>query len=75
MAKVLVVDDDPAVQAMIKLALQRGDRGGVLAGDGRRSLAELESEDKAAWLSMVALCLKGEAQASPTPDRNVAAGR
>jgi hypothetical protein len=38
-AKVLVVDDDPAVQLMIKLVLER------------------------------------ETQASPTPDRNVAAGR
>jgi len=75
-AKVLVVNDDPATQSMIKLALERGDRGGVLADDGRRRLVELENEENAASLfSMVALCRKGEMEASPKRDRNVASGR
>jgi CheY-like chemotaxis protein len=44
-AKVLVVDDDPAVQLMIKLVLERAGHGVVVAGDGRKGLAEFESEE------------------------------
>jgi CheY-like chemotaxis protein len=43
-AKVLVVDDDPAVQSMIKLVLERAGHGVAVAGDGRKGLVELESE-------------------------------
>jgi CheY-like chemotaxis protein len=43
-AKVLVVVDDPAVQLMIKLVLERAGHGVVVAGDGRKGLAEFESE-------------------------------
>ena len=45
MAKVLVVDDDPAVQLMIKLVLERAGHGVVVVGDGRKGLAEFESEE------------------------------
>jgi hypothetical protein len=67
---------------MIKLVPEREDYGAVLAGDGRKGLAEPgaryslpELFNAAASLSMVALCLKSETEASPTPDRNVASGR
>jgi len=43
-AKVLVVDDDPAVQIMIKLVLERAGHAVVVAGDGRKGLAEFENE-------------------------------
>ena len=44
MAKVLVVDDDPAVQSMIKLVLEKAGHDVVVAGDGRKGLRALESE-------------------------------
>jgi CheY-like chemotaxis protein len=43
-AKVLVVDDDPAVLSMIKLVLERAGHGVVVAGDGSTGLRALESD-------------------------------
>jgi CheY-like chemotaxis protein len=43
-AKVLVVDDDPAVQVMIRLVLERAGHAVVVAGDGNKGLAECEHE-------------------------------
>jgi len=43
--KVLVVDDDRAVQLMIKLVPERAGHRVVVAGDGRKGLAEFESEE------------------------------
>jgi CheY-like chemotaxis protein len=40
----LVVDDDPAVQSMVKLVLERAGHGVVVAGDGRKGLLALASE-------------------------------
>ncbi|MDP2333662.1 MAG: response regulator [Reyranella sp.] len=39
MAKILVVDDDTAVQATIRLLLERAGHSVVVAGDGRKGLA------------------------------------
>jgi CheY-like chemotaxis protein len=44
-ANVLVVDDDPAVQTMIRLVLERAGHHVVVAGDGRTALAEFEGEN------------------------------
>jgi CheY-like chemotaxis protein len=44
LAKILIVDDDHAVQATIKLLLERAGHSVVVAGDGRKGLAILESE-------------------------------
>ena len=43
MAKILVVDDDSAVQATIRLILERAGHDVVVAGDGRKGLAIFES--------------------------------
>jgi CheY-like chemotaxis protein len=63
-AKVLVVDDGPAVQMMTRLVLQRADHTVVVAGDGSKGLAAC---------SMVTQCLAGVTHTSP--DRNVASSR
>ena len=63
-AKVLVVDDDPAVQMMVGLVLEQADHAVVIAGDDSKGLAAC---------AMVTQCLKGETQTSS--DRNVASGR
>jgi CheY-like chemotaxis protein len=44
-AKILIVDDDSAVQATIKLLLERAGHSVVVAGDGRKGLALFEAED------------------------------
>ena len=43
MAKILVVDDDSAVQATIRLLLERAGHNVVVASDGRQGLAVFES--------------------------------
>lgn len=43
MAKILIVDDDPAVRATIQLILERAGHNVVVAGDGRRGLATFEA--------------------------------
>ena len=43
MAKILIVDDDTAVQATIRLILERAGHSVVVAGDGRKGLATFES--------------------------------
>ena len=43
MAKILVVDDDSAVQATIRLLLERAGHSVVVAGDGRKGLAIFEA--------------------------------
>ena len=43
MAQILVVDDDIAVQATIRLLLERAGHRVVLAGDGRKALAVFEA--------------------------------
>ncbi len=43
MAKILIVDDDSAVQATIRLILERAGHSVVVAGDGRNGLAIFES--------------------------------
>ncbi len=45
MAKILIVDDDSAVQATIRLLLERAGHSVVVAGDGRKGLALFEAED------------------------------
>jgi CheY-like chemotaxis protein len=44
-AKILIVDDDSAVQATIKLLLERTGHSVVVASDGRKGLAIFESGD------------------------------
>ena len=44
MARILIVDDDPAVQMTIRLLLERAGHCVVAAGDGRNGLAILEAE-------------------------------
>jgi CheY-like chemotaxis protein len=44
LAKILIVDDDSAVQMTIKLLLERAGHSVVVASDGRKGLAILESE-------------------------------
>ena len=43
MARILIVDDDTAVQATIQLLLERAGHSVVVAGDGRKGLAIFES--------------------------------
>ena len=45
MAKILIVDDDTAVQATIRLLLERAGHSVVTAGDGRKGLALFEASD------------------------------
>ena len=45
MAKILIVDDDVAVQATIRLILERAGHSVVAAGDGRKGLAIFEAGD------------------------------
>jgi CheY-like chemotaxis protein len=45
LAKILIVDDDIAVQATIKLLLERAGHSIVVAGDGREGLARLGTGD------------------------------
>ena len=45
MAKILVVDDDPAVQMTIRLLLERAGHSVTVAGDGQKGLSAFESED------------------------------
>ena len=45
MARILVVDDEPAVQATIRLLLERVGHSVVVAGDGHKGLAMVEAED------------------------------
>lgn len=42
LAKILIVDDDIAVQATIRLLLERAGHGVVVAGDGHQALAVFE---------------------------------
>jgi CheY-like chemotaxis protein len=44
-AKILVVDDDSAVQATIRLLLERAGHSVVVAGDGRKGLTAFETGD------------------------------
>jgi CheY-like chemotaxis protein len=45
LAKILVVDDDVAVQATIRLILERAGHSVVVAGDGHKGLAIFEAGD------------------------------
>jgi CheY-like chemotaxis protein len=45
MAKILIVDDDSAVRATIKILLERAGHNVVAAGDGRNGLALFEADD------------------------------
>lgn len=45
MAKILIVDDDLAVQATIRLLLERAGHSVVVANDGRNGLATFEAGD------------------------------
>ena len=45
MARILIVDDDTAVQATIQLLLERAGHSVVTAGDGRKGLTLLETSD------------------------------
>ena len=45
MANLLIVDDDPAVQATIRIVLERAGHSVVVAGDGRKGLAIFEAGD------------------------------
>ncbi|MBR1272320.1 response regulator [Bradyrhizobium sp. AUGA SZCCT0222] len=45
MARILIVDDDTAVQATVRLLLERAGHSVVTAGDGRKGLAQFEKED------------------------------
>ena len=45
MARILIVDDDTAVQATVRLLLERAGHHVVTAGDGRKGLALIESGD------------------------------
>jgi CheY-like chemotaxis protein len=44
LARILVVDDDPAVQATVRLLLERAGHSVVAAPDGRAGLAAFEAE-------------------------------
>ena len=44
MAKILVVDDDPAVQMTIRLLLERAGHSVTVAGDGQKGLSACQSE-------------------------------
>lgn len=43
LAKILIVDDDPAVQATIRILLERAGHSVVVTGDGRNALAVFEA--------------------------------
>ena len=45
MANILIVDDDAAVQATIRIVLERAGHAVVVAGDGRKGLAIFEDGD------------------------------
>jgi CheY-like chemotaxis protein len=45
LAKILIVDDDNAVQATIRILLERAGHSVIGASDGRRGLATFEAED------------------------------
>lgn len=45
LAKILIVDDDSAVQLTIRLLLERADHSVVTASDGRKGLALFEAGD------------------------------
>jgi CheY-like chemotaxis protein len=45
LAKILVIDDDPAVRITIRLLLERAGHGVMVAGDGERGLAAFETAD------------------------------
>ncbi len=45
MARILIVDDDAAVQATVRLLLERAGHSVVTAGDGRKGLAVFEAGD------------------------------
>ena len=45
MARILVVDDDTAVQATVRLLLERGGHSVVTAGDGQKGIALFEAGD------------------------------
>ena len=45
LAKILVVDDDPAVQMTIRLLLERAGHGVEVASDGHKGLAAFEQGD------------------------------
>jgi len=45
LAKILIVDDDSAVQATIRLLLERAGHSVMVAGDGRKGLAIFEAGD------------------------------
>ena len=45
LAKILIVDDDIAVQATIRLLLERAGHNVVVAGDGRKALTIFEAEN------------------------------
>ena len=45
MARILIVDDDTAVQATVRLLMERAGHHVVTAGDGRKGLALLEAGD------------------------------
>ncbi len=45
MARILVVDDDVAVQVTVRLLLERAGHSVVTAGDGRKGLALFEASD------------------------------
>ncbi|HLZ04660.1 MAG TPA: response regulator [Bradyrhizobium sp.] len=45
MARILVVDDDPAVQITIRLLLERAGHGVVVASDGQKGVAAFENGD------------------------------
>jgi CheY-like chemotaxis protein len=45
LAKILVVDDDPAVQMTIRLLLERAGHSVTVAGDGQKGLSACESEE------------------------------
>ena len=45
MARILIIDDDRAVQATIRLLLERAGHSVVVASDGRNGIAIFESEE------------------------------
>ena len=45
MAKILIIDDDSAVQATVRLLLERAGHSVVVASDGRKGLAIFEAEE------------------------------
>jgi CheY-like chemotaxis protein len=45
LARILIIDDDSAVQATIKILLERAGHSVVVAGDGRKGLEIFETKD------------------------------